>query len=118
MAPPSWARPRPPTYCGSSRSEWNGGPSTTEGHDGGGEMSRYLVVTHQTAFSPDLHRKVRELIAQDPAAEFAVLVPEAPGPTFTWEGQSPCRRSPTSCVCTLATTSSSSAHCPRAFPAG
>ncbi len=50
-------------------------------------MSRYLVVTHQTAFSPDLHRKVRELIAQDPVAEFAVLVPEAPGPTFTWEGE-------------------------------
>jgi hypothetical protein len=50
-------------------------------------MSRYLVVTHQTAFSPDLHRKVRALIAEDPAAEFAMLVPEAPGPTFTWEGE-------------------------------
>ena len=50
-------------------------------------MSRYLVVTHQTAFSPDLQRKVRALIAEDPAAEFAVLVPEAPGPTVTWEGE-------------------------------
>ena len=50
-------------------------------------MSRYLVVTHQTAFSPDLHRKVRALISEDPAAEFAVLVPETPGPTFTWEGE-------------------------------
>src|SRR2546422_757115 len=48
-------------------------------------MSRYLVVTHQTALSPDLHRKVIALIAEDPAAEFAVLVPEAPGLTFTWE---------------------------------
>jgi hypothetical protein len=50
-------------------------------------MSRYLVVTHQTAFSPDLQRKVRALIAEDAAAEFAVLVPEAPGPTLTWEGE-------------------------------
>ena len=50
-------------------------------------MSRYLVVTHQTALSPDLQRRVRALVAEDPAAEFAVLVPEAPGPTFTWEGE-------------------------------
>src|SRR5262245_31758018 len=50
-------------------------------------MSKYLVVTHQTALSPDLHRKVGALIAEDPAAEFAVLVPEAPGPTYTWEGE-------------------------------
>ena len=42
-------------------------------------MSKYLVVTHQTALSPDLQRKVRALVAEDPAAEFAVLVPEAPG---------------------------------------
>jgi len=50
-------------------------------------MSRYLVVTHQTALSPDLHRKVIALVLEDPAAEFAVLVPEAPGLTFTWEGE-------------------------------
>lgn len=50
-------------------------------------MSRYLVVTHQTALSPDLQRTVRALVAQDPAAEFAVLVPEAPGVATTWEGE-------------------------------
>lgn len=50
-------------------------------------MSRYLVVTHQTALSPDLQGKVRTLVAQDPAAEFVVLVPEAPGLPMTWEGE-------------------------------
>jgi hypothetical protein len=50
-------------------------------------MSRYLVVTHQTALSPDLHRKVSALVAEDPAAEFAVLVPEAPSLPITWEGE-------------------------------
>jgi hypothetical protein len=50
-------------------------------------MSRYLVVTHQTALSPDLQRKVRTLVAEDPGAEFAVLVPEAPGLPTTWEGE-------------------------------
>ena len=50
-------------------------------------MSRYLVVTHQTALSPDLQRKVRTLVAEDPVAEFAVLVPEAPGVPTTWEGE-------------------------------
>jgi hypothetical protein len=50
-------------------------------------MSRYLVVTHQTALSPDLQRRVRTLVAEDPAAEFTVLVPEAPGPPVTWEGE-------------------------------
>jgi predicted RNase H-like HicB family nuclease len=50
-------------------------------------MSRYLVVTHQTALSPDLQGKVRTLVAEDPAAEFAVLVPEAPGVPTTWEGE-------------------------------
>jgi PhnB protein len=51
------------------------------------KMSRYLVVTHQTALSPDLQRKVSALVAEDPAAEFAVLVPEAPGLPITWEGE-------------------------------
>jgi hypothetical protein len=50
-------------------------------------MSRYLVVTHQTALSPDLQRKVSALVAEDPAAEFTVLVPEAPGLPITWEGE-------------------------------
>jgi len=50
-------------------------------------MSRYLIVTHQTALSPALQRKVSALIAEDPAAEFAVLVPEAPGSPLTWEGE-------------------------------
>jgi nucleotide-binding universal stress UspA family protein len=50
-------------------------------------MSRYLVVTHQTALSPALQRKVSALVAEDPTAEFAVLVPEAPGPPLTWEGE-------------------------------
>ena len=50
-------------------------------------MSRYLVVTHQTALSPALQRQVKALVAEDPAAEFAVLVPEAPGMTHTWEGE-------------------------------
>lgn len=50
-------------------------------------MSKYLVVTHQTALSPDLQRRVRTLVAEDPAAEFTVLVPEAPGPPVTWEGE-------------------------------
>jgi hypothetical protein len=50
-------------------------------------MSKYLVVTHQTALSPELQRKVIALVAEDPAAEFAVLVPETPGSSFTWEGE-------------------------------
>jgi len=54
---------------------------------GGGEMSRYLVVAHQTALSPDLRHKVSALVEADPAAEFAVLVPEAPGLPSTWEGE-------------------------------
>ena len=50
-------------------------------------MSRYLVVTHQTALSAELKRTVSSLVAEDPAAEFAVLVPEAPGVPVTWEGE-------------------------------
>lgn len=50
-------------------------------------MSKYLIVAHQTALSPELQRKVSALIAQDPAAEFAVLVPELPGVPLTWEGE-------------------------------
>ncbi len=50
-------------------------------------MSKYLIITHQTALSPDLQRNVSALIADDPAAEFAVLVPEVPGLPLTWEGE-------------------------------
>src|SRR5215470_15003965 len=56
-------------------------------HDGGGDMSSYLIVTHQTALSGELKDKVSALVAGDPAAEFSLLVPEAPGSTFTWEGE-------------------------------
>lgn len=38
-------------------------------------MSRYLIVTHKTAFSDELRDKVGELVARDASAEFAVLVP-------------------------------------------
>jgi predicted RNase H-like HicB family nuclease len=50
-------------------------------------MWRYLIVTHQTALSPELQRKVSALVEEDPEAEFAVLVPESPGMTYTWEGE-------------------------------
>jgi hypothetical protein len=50
-------------------------------------MSKYLVVTHQTALSPALQQTVRSLAAGDAAAEFAVLVPEAPSGATTWEGE-------------------------------
>ena len=48
-------------------------------------MSRYLIVTHQTARSPELQQEVSELIAKDSAAEFAILVPEQER-TDSWEG--------------------------------
>lgn len=38
-------------------------------------MSRYLIVTHKTAFSAELRDKVGELVARDASAEFAILVP-------------------------------------------
>jgi hypothetical protein len=40
-----------------------------------GKVSRYLIVTHKTAFSAELRDKVGELIARDASAEFAILVP-------------------------------------------
>ena len=42
---------------------------------------------HQTTLSLNLQRTVRALVAEDPAAEFAVLVPEALGVPLTWEGE-------------------------------
>lgn len=50
-------------------------------------MSKYLVVTYQTALSPDLQKTVKSLIAGDAAAEFALLVPDTPGLPVTWEGE-------------------------------
>ena len=50
-------------------------------------MWRYLIVTHQTALSPELQSTVSALVREDPEAEFAVLVPESPGMTHTWEGE-------------------------------
>jgi hypothetical protein len=41
-------------------------------------MARYLVVAHQTAASPELIRRTRELTAEDPSAEFVLLVPATP----------------------------------------
>lgn len=50
-------------------------------------MTQYLIVTHRTAFSAELRERVGELVGQDPAAEFAILVPESPGENYTWEGE-------------------------------
>ena len=50
-------------------------------------MARYLIVTNKTASAPELLVKVGELVAEDPAAEFAILVPETPGESYTWEGE-------------------------------
>lgn len=49
-------------------------------------MSRYLIVANQTAQSPELLTKVQALVAEDPAAEFAILVPEQ-DLTSSWEGE-------------------------------
>jgi hypothetical protein len=40
-----------------------------------GKVSRYLIVTHKTAFSAELRDKVGELVARDTSAEFGILVP-------------------------------------------
>jgi hypothetical protein len=40
-----------------------------------GKVSRYLIVTHKTAFSAELRDKVGELVASDASAEFGILVP-------------------------------------------
>ena len=41
-------------------------------------MSRYLVVAHQTATSPELLQRVSEQVAEDPQATFVILVPSTP----------------------------------------
>lgn len=51
-------------------------------------MSRYLVVAHQTAGSPELRRHVADILRHDPVAEFSVLVPATPvSHLFTWSEQ-------------------------------
>jgi hypothetical protein len=53
-----------------------------------GKVSRYLIVTHKTAFSAELRDKVEELVARDASAEFAILVPEVLSVDYSWEGKS------------------------------
>jgi hypothetical protein len=50
-------------------------------------VSRYLIVTHQTARSPEQQQKVADLIKDDPGAEFAILVPESAPHDLSWEGE-------------------------------
>lgn len=48
-------------------------------------MTRYLVIAHQTAASPDLRGFVREVAARDPEAVFTLLVPATPpSDMLTW----------------------------------
>ena len=53
-------------------------------------MALYLVVAHQTAASPELLAKLRELDSREQDAEFVLLVPATPvGHLLTWtEGES------------------------------
>jgi hypothetical protein len=49
-------------------------------------MARYLIVAYQTAGSPELAERVRSLVAEDPDAEFTLLVPATPpSHLHTWE---------------------------------
>jgi hypothetical protein len=49
-------------------------------------MARYLIVAYQTAASPELAERVRELVADDSEAEFSLLVPATPpSHLHTWE---------------------------------
>jgi hypothetical protein len=41
-------------------------------------MTKYLVVAHQTASSPELLDKLKELAREDAEAEFVLLVPATP----------------------------------------
>jgi hypothetical protein len=51
----------------------------------GEEMSRYLIVAHQTAADPELIDKLREIAGRDAAAEFVLLVPATPARhLLTW----------------------------------
>jgi LmbE family N-acetylglucosaminyl deacetylase len=49
-------------------------------------MARHLIVAHQTAGSPELVDRVRQLAERDPEAEFVLLVPATPtSHLLTWE---------------------------------
>ena len=50
-------------------------------------MAQYLIVTHKTAFAPELREKVSELMGNDAEAEFGILVPQTAGENYTWEGE-------------------------------
>jgi hypothetical protein len=41
-------------------------------------MARYLIVAHETATNPDLIKQVKTLSADDPIAQFVLLVPATP----------------------------------------
>jgi hypothetical protein len=41
-------------------------------------MARYLVIAHQTAESPELLERLRQLAEADSQAEFTILVPATP----------------------------------------
>lgn len=41
-------------------------------------MARYLIVAHETATNPDLIKQVKTLAADDPIAQFVLLVPATP----------------------------------------
>lgn len=41
-------------------------------------MARYLIVTHQTAASPELLERISALVREEPEAEFVLLVPATP----------------------------------------
>jgi len=53
---------------------------------------RYLVVAHRTAKSPALAAKLREILAQDPEAQFTLLVPAVPPPGWVYEEEEVKRR--------------------------
>ena len=49
-------------------------------------MARYLLVAHQTAESEELLTAAKNLVREDPEAEFALLVPATPvGKLLVWE---------------------------------
>jgi LmbE family N-acetylglucosaminyl deacetylase len=49
-------------------------------------MARHLIVAHQTAGSPELVDRVRQLVERDPETEFVLLVPATPtSHLLTWE---------------------------------
>jgi LmbE family N-acetylglucosaminyl deacetylase len=49
-------------------------------------MARHLIVAYQTAGSPELVDRVRQLAERDPEAEFVLLVPATPtSHLLTWE---------------------------------